>query len=56
VFVNGLGFEGWMDRLIAASKTKATVVTVSKSVSARQGEEGAPIRMLGRMWPTRSLV
>ena len=40
VFVNGLGFEGWMDRLIAASKTKATVVTVSKSVAARQGEEG----------------
>lgn len=40
VFVNGLGFEGWMDRLIAAAKTRATVVTVSKSVAARQGEEG----------------
>jgi zinc/manganese transport system substrate-binding protein len=40
VFVNGLGFEGWIDRLIAASKTKATVVTVSKSVTPRRGEEG----------------
>lgn len=40
VFVNGLGFEGWMDRLIAASRTKALVVTVSKSMAVRQGEEG----------------
>jgi zinc/manganese transport system substrate-binding protein len=40
VFVNGLGFEGWIDRLIAASNTKATVVTVSKSVTVRRGEEG----------------
>ena len=40
VFVNGLGFEGWIDRLIAASKTKAKVVTVSAGVAPRQGEEG----------------
>jgi zinc/manganese transport system substrate-binding protein len=40
VFVNGLGFEGWIDRLIAASKTKAKIVTVSAGVATRQGEEG----------------
>ena len=40
IFVNGLGFEGWIDRLIAASKTKALIVTVSKSVRARHGEQG----------------
>jgi len=40
VFVNGLGFEGWLDRLVAASKTKATVVTLSHGLEARQGDEG----------------
>jgi len=35
VFVNGLGFEGWLDRLIAASKTKATVVVASRGVAPR---------------------
>ena len=40
VFVNGLGFEGWIDRLIAASKTKAKIVTVSAGVAPRRGEEG----------------
>jgi len=36
VFVNGLGFEGWLDRLIAASKTKAQIVVVSEGVTARK--------------------
>ena len=35
VFVNGLGFEGWMDRLIAASGYRGTVVTASRGVSAQ---------------------
>lgn len=35
VFVNGLGFEGWIDRLIAASKTKARIVTASASARTR---------------------
>ncbi|HVI51109.1 MAG TPA: zinc ABC transporter substrate-binding protein [Candidatus Sulfotelmatobacter sp.] len=39
VFVNGLGLEGWMERLIQASGTKATVVTVSSAVKAAQMEE-----------------
>lgn len=32
VVVNGLGFEGWLDRLVRASGTKATVVVASKGV------------------------
>jgi zinc/manganese transport system substrate-binding protein len=40
VFVNGLGFEGWIDRLIAASKTKAKIVTVSVGVAPRRNDAG----------------
>jgi zinc/manganese transport system substrate-binding protein len=32
VFVNGLGLEGWMTRLITASGTRAIIVVVSKEV------------------------
>ncbi|MFT3690169.1 metal ABC transporter solute-binding protein, Zn/Mn family [Paenirhodobacter sp.] len=32
VFVNGLEMEGWLDRLISASGTKAEVVTVTKGI------------------------
>ena len=32
VFVNGLGLEGWLDRLIRASGTRARVVTASAGV------------------------
>lgn len=41
IFVNGLGFEGWLERLIHAAKSKGTVVTLGKGVTARAGEEGA---------------
>jgi len=37
VFVNGLGFEGWIDRLIAASATRAPVVVASQSIRPRTG-------------------
>jgi zinc/manganese transport system substrate-binding protein len=40
VFVNGLGFEGWVERLVAASETKAAVVVASRSVQARSDERG----------------
>jgi zinc/manganese transport system substrate-binding protein len=40
IFVNGLGFEGWLERLIAAAKSKGDVVTLGKGVVARKGEEG----------------
>jgi zinc/manganese transport system substrate-binding protein len=33
VFVNGLGLEGWMTRLVEASGTKATIVVVSKGIA-----------------------
>jgi len=39
VLVNGLGFEGWMDRLVKASGTKAVVVTASRGVKPRQMTE-----------------
>ena len=32
VVVNGLGFEGWMDRLVKASGSRATIVTATRGV------------------------
>lgn len=40
VVVNGLGFEGWMDRLVRASGTKAPIVVASRSVMPIEGEHG----------------
>jgi zinc/manganese transport system substrate-binding protein len=40
VFINGLGFEGWIERLVAASETKAAVVVASRSVQPRSDERG----------------
>lgn len=40
LFVNGLGFEGWMDRLIESSGFKGTVVVASRGVRALK----APVR------------
>jgi len=37
VFVNGLGLEGWIDRLIAASATRAPVVVTSAGIKTRSG-------------------
>ena len=39
VFVNGLGFEGWITRLAKASGSKAPTVTASKGVKSRKMEE-----------------
>jgi zinc/manganese transport system substrate-binding protein len=36
VFVNGLGLEGWMTRLVAASGTRAPTVVVSSGVAPRK--------------------
>src|SRR5438309_11779067 len=33
VFVNGLGFEGWMSRLVQSSGSKATVVVASTNIT-----------------------
>ncbi|MBD8905500.1 metal ABC transporter substrate-binding protein [Methylorubrum zatmanii] len=37
VVVNGLGFEGWIERLIKASGTKAPVIVASKGVTTIAG-------------------
>src|SRR3954466_7532478 len=39
VFVNGLGFEGWMERLIKASGSKATVVTATSGIKPRKATD-----------------
>ena len=39
LFVNGLGFEGWMTRLVEASGYKGPVVVVSEGVKPREMEE-----------------
>src|SRR5207253_11165405 len=39
VFVNGLGFEGWIERLIKASGSKATIVTATKGVKPRKSDD-----------------
>jgi zinc/manganese transport system substrate-binding protein len=36
VFVNGLGLEGWLPRLVSASGSKAPVATVTKGVPPRR--------------------
>jgi zinc/manganese transport system substrate-binding protein len=37
VVSNGLGFEGWIARLVKASGTKAPIVVASKSITPRKG-------------------
>jgi zinc/manganese transport system substrate-binding protein len=36
VFTNGLGFEGWIDRLVKASATKARRVVATRGIKARK--------------------
>jgi zinc/manganese transport system substrate-binding protein len=41
IVANGLGFEGWMDRLVEASATTAVIITASEGVTPIAfGEEG----------------
>jgi len=39
VVVNGLGFEGWIERLIKASGTKAAMVVATKGIKPRKAED-----------------
>jgi zinc/manganese transport system substrate-binding protein len=41
VVVNGLGFEGWIDRLIKASGYRGTVITASSGIEPRR-QRGVP--------------
>ncbi len=38
VIVNGLGFEGWMSRLVTASGSKAPVAVATQGISVRKAE------------------
>jgi len=40
VFVNGLGLEGWLDRLITASASRAPIVVTSRGVAPHSGPLG----------------
>ena len=42
VFVNGLGFEGWLERLVKASGTKAPIVVATAGIKPREraGDQG----------------
>ena len=42
VFTNGLGFEGWIPRLVKASGTKAAVIVATKGVKPLKMEEARP--------------
>ncbi|MDF2811057.1 MAG: metal transporter substrate-binding protein [Microvirga sp.] len=39
VFTNGLKFEGWINRLVKSSGTKAPVIEAAKGVTALKGED-----------------
>ena len=48
VFVNGLGLEGWLPRLVTASGSKAPTVVVSKGIT--------PLRMANENHPGRTVI
>jgi zinc/manganese transport system substrate-binding protein len=41
IFVNGLGLEGWLDRLIQASGTKAPIIVATKGIKPRENARKA---------------
>ena len=44
IFTNGLGFEGWIARLIKASGTKAPMIVATKGVKPRKAERWSRAR------------
>lgn len=42
VVVNGLGLEGWLDRLVAASGYKGAILTASRGITPILSDSGAP--------------
>lgn len=50
IIVNGLGLEGWLDRLIKASGAKAPIVVATKGVKPRQMEEDGKIGQDPHAW------
>src|ERR1051325_1304633 len=39
IFTNGLGFEGWIARLIKASGTRAPIIVATKGVKPRKSDD-----------------
>ena len=58
VFVNGLGFEGWLDRLAAAADAKSRIVNASAGITPRKLDGGADphawqdVANARRLWTT----
>nr|WP_244532363.1 metal ABC transporter substrate-binding protein [Methylocapsa palsarum] len=52
IVANGLGLEGWIDRLIAASGAKAPVVFATKGIAPRKMEEDGKIGQDPHAWQT----
>jgi zinc/manganese transport system substrate-binding protein len=50
VFVNGLGFEGWIARLIKASGTKAPMIVATKGVKPRKMDEEGHVETDPHAW------
>ena len=42
IFINGVGLEKWLDKVVTNSGTKAPIVDTSKNVSIRKGDEEEP--------------
>lgn len=40
VITNGLGFEGWINRLVKASGTKAPMIVATRGIKPRKAEDG----------------
>jgi zinc/manganese transport system substrate-binding protein len=39
ILVNGLGFEGWIERLVQSSRAKAPVIVATKGITPLEGED-----------------
>jgi zinc/manganese transport system substrate-binding protein len=50
VLVNGLGLEGWIDRLIKASGAKAPIIVATKGITPRTMEEDGKIGKDPHAW------
>lgn len=50
ILVNGLGLEGWLDRLIKASGATAPIVVATKGIAPRKMEEDGKIGLDPHAW------
>ena len=50
ILVNGLGLEGWIDRLIKASGAKAPVVVATKGIKSQQMREEGRVELDPHAW------